>query len=145
MNARVRRLASSEGVVAVAVATAFKSSAIPLTRAAAFLSNPANYLVVAEVGHELAGFIAAYRLDRLDRDAKQLFIYEVGVAEAFRRQGIGTQLMGYVRTLVHDEGLMEAFVVTDHANAAAVRLYESTGGHIESDASMLFVYPGRAA
>jgi len=40
---------------------------------------------------------------------------------------------------------MEAFVLTDHANIAAQRLYGGTGATIEEDQSMLFVYPSHAA
>jgi hypothetical protein len=50
--------------------------------------------------------------------------------------------MGFVRQLVADESLMEAFVLTNHDNDAAVGLYRGTGGHVEGSGSFLFVYPG---
>ena len=53
--------------------------------------------------------------------------------------------MEFVRQLVADDGLMEAFVFTEHANTAARQLYERTGGRVESGTSILFVYPGDAA
>jgi len=94
---------------------------------------------------ELAGFVLAYRLERLDREAAQLFVYEVGVTPQYRRDGIGARLMGHVRDLVAEEALMEAFVLTDQDNEAAVQLYRSTGGQVEGATSILFTYPGHAA
>jgi len=102
-------------------------------------------LIVAEMAGELAGFVLAYRLPRLDGEAAQLFVYELGVTSQYWHGGIGTSLMGYVRELVDEESLMEAFVLADQRNDAAVRLYHGTGGHVEGTGSVLFVYPGHAA
>ena len=145
MHATIRRLMPGDESVALRVAALFKSAASPSSRPSRFLANGANYLIVAEVASELAGFVIAYRLDRLDRDAGQLFVYEVGVLPQFQRRGIGTQLMRGIRHLVAAEGLMEAFVLTDQANVGAQRLYGGTGATIEEDQSMLFVYRGHAA
>jgi hypothetical protein len=40
-----------------------------------------------------------------------------------------------------EEGMFEAFVLTNHDHEAALRLYESTGGVVEEDSAVLFVYP----
>jgi ribosomal protein S18 acetylase RimI-like enzyme len=143
VNAVIRRLRPGDEARAREVATVFKDS--QASTAASFLANPGNYLIVAETHGELVGFVLAYRLDRLDRDAAQLFIYEVGVAPARRRAGIGTRLMAFVRQLVADESLMEAFVLTDRDNTAAVDLYRGTGAEVEGPGSVLFVYHGHAA
>lgn len=145
MHATIRRLTPGDESVALRVAALFKSTASPLSRASQFLANGGNYLIVAEVASELTGFVIAYRLDRLDRDAGQLFVYEVGVLPQFRRRGIGTQLMREIRHLVAAEGLTEAFALTDQANVAAQRLYGGTGATIEQDQGMLFVYRSHAA
>lgn len=145
MRATIRRLLPGDEGIASRVAALFKAAPDLSSPARRFLANDANYLIVAEVATELAGFVIAYRLDRLDRDAAQLFVNEVGVLPQFQRQGIGTQLVQEIRRLVATEGLMEAFVLTDHANVAAQRLYGGTGATIEEDQSMLFVYRGHAA
>lgn len=145
MEVRTRRLGPGDEPRAAEASSLFKSAELSLPRAARFLANPGNYLVVAEVGDELAGFLVAYRLQRLDRDADQLFVYEIEVAPAFRRRRVGTKLMEWVRRAVDDERLMEAFVLTDRGNAAAIGLYGSTGAQVEGDSGVLFVYPGHAA
>ena len=145
MDVTVRRLKPGDEARVGHVATSFKTAQCSTSRANRFLSNAANYLVVAERGDELLGFVLAYRLERLDREAAQLFVYEVGVTPRHRRSGIGARLMEYVRDLVSEESLMEAFVLTDQDNDAAVGLYRSTGGQVEGGASVLFIYPGHAA
>jgi ribosomal protein S18 acetylase RimI-like enzyme len=145
MHATIRRLAPGDERAASRVVALFKSTASPSSRPGQFLANRANYLIVAELATELAGFVVAYRLDRLDRDTAQLFVYEIGVLPEFQRRGIGTQLMQEIRRVVTAEGLMEAFVLTDQANVAAQRLYGGTGATIEEDQSMLFVYRSHAA
>ena len=145
MHAAIRRLAPGDERVAARVVALFKSAASPSPRPQRFLANPSNYLIVAEVAMELAGFVMAYRLDRLDRDTAQLFVYEIGVLPEFQRRGIGTQLMREIGRIVAAEGLMEAFVLTDRANVAAQRLYGGTGATIDEDQSMLFVYRTHAA
>ncbi len=144
MNVTIRRLRSGDDATACAVAQRFKASAVPLSRASGFLADPANYLVVAEVGGDTVGFLIAYRLERLDRPAPQLFVYSVGVAPEYQRRRIGTRLMEYVREVVAAEGFMDAFVFTSRGNEAAMGLYRETGGHVEDDRGVLFVYPGAA-
>jgi ribosomal protein S18 acetylase RimI-like enzyme len=141
----IRRLKPGDEMRAGEVAATFKAAQCPLPRARRFLANPANYLIVAESAGELAGFALAYRLQRLDRAAAQLFVYEVGVTPQHRHGGIGASLMAYVRNVVAEESLIEAFVLTDQGNDAAMHLYRSTGGQVEGAGSVLFVYPGHAA
>ena len=144
MTVLVRRLQSGDEASACLVASRFKSANLPAARATQFLANPANYLLAAEVDGALAGFLMAYLVERIDRAASQLFVYELGVAAQHRRHGVGTALMEHVRKVVHEEGLMEAFVFTSRENDAALALYRKTGGQIEDEHSVLFVYPGGA-
>ena len=145
MRIEVRRVRQDEGSVARSVASDFKVAGVSLEHASEFLANPANYLIIAEADGRLAGFVVAYRLDRLDRSACQLLVYEVDVAPDLRRRGIGAALMAFVRQIVAEEGLMEAFAVTEQANEAAVALYRRTGAQQEGETSFVFVYAGAAA
>lgn len=137
----VRRLAPGDEAVARRLAGSFKATDISPANAGALLANSANCVVVAEAAGDLAGFLLAYRLDRMDHPAGQLFVYEIEVAPSWRRQGVGRALMHFARGIVRDERLMEAFVLTSRDNAPAIALYTATGGHIEDD-GLCFVYPG---
>jgi ribosomal protein S18 acetylase RimI-like enzyme len=141
MEKRVRRLGPRDAAEAAEVVRAFKGSARPTEALQGFLANPANYLLVAESDKQPAGFLTAYRLERPDRDAGQMFVYEIGVAPAWRGQGLAAALIQEIKRLAREEGMSEAFVLTNHDNEAALRLYESTGGVVEEDSAVLFVYP----
>ena len=142
MDISVRRLGPGDHSVARTAARRFKHADISASEASTFLANPSNYLIVAEVTDEPAGFLLAYRLDRIDRPTGQLFVYEVAVAPSHRRQGVGTALMKFARGVVEREHLMEAFTLTNRDNAPAIALYSGTGAELEDDECMLFVYPG---
>lgn len=135
MEKRIRRLGSDEAARAVDFVRAFKGDL------ARFLDDPSHYLLVAECGGEAAGFLVAHALERPDRDARQMFVYEVAVAPAWRGRGLAAALIREVKALARREGMFEAFVLTSRGNRAARRLYESTGGVVEDDSAMLFVFP----
>ena len=138
---RVRRLGPRDADVAVETLRAFKGSSRPADGVARCLADRSSYFLVAEAGGEAAGFLTAYRLERADREANQMFVYEIGVAEARRRQGVGSALLREIQEIARGEGMFEAFVLTNRGNDAARKLYESTGGIVEDDAAVLFVYP----
>ncbi len=144
MGISVRRLGGGDEAGACEVARTFKNAVIGTDLAASILANPANYLVVAEADREIAGFLLAYRLDRIDRPAGQLFIYEVAVDPNHQRRGVGKALMRFAVDVVEREGLMEAFVITNRDNAPAIALYKHTGARAEDDDGVVFVYPGTA-
>ena len=140
-DVRIRRLGPRDAAVAGEVVRAFKGAARSEEGLRSFVANPSNYLLLAETGAEVAGFLTAYRLERADREASQMFVYEVGVGEAWRRRGVAAALLREIREIARREGMFEAFVLTSRGNAPARRLYESTGGIVEDDAAILFVYP----
>lgn len=118
----------------------FKGASRPAEELARFLGDPAHYLLVAECGGDAAGFLVAHALERADRAARQMFVYEVAVAPAWRGRGLAAALIQEIKTLARREGMFEAFVLTSRGNEAARRLYESTGAVVEDDSEMLFVY-----
>lgn len=137
----IERLGPGDAVRAEAAVRAFKSASRVAVSLEAFLSNPANHLLVAEHENAAVGFLLAYRLERADREASQMFVYEVGVAPAWRGRGLASALMEKIKDLARAEGMFEAFVLTNRSNDAARRLYARTGGVVEDDSAMLFVYP----
>lgn len=141
MGVQVRRLGAADVVAAERTIRALKGSCRTPEALTAFLSDPANVLVAADVDGAPAGFLLAYRLARIDRDAGQMFIYEVDVAPAHRRKGLATALIERIRDLALAEGMIELFVLTSRGNGAARALYSRSGGVVEDDAAILFVYP----
>ena len=138
---QIRRLDRHEARLAEEVIRGFKGSSRSPGSLQGFLGNPANYLLVAEAEGEVSGFLMAYRLERADREASQMFVYEIGVAAPWRGQGLATALVEGITALARAEGMFEAFVLTNRSNEPARRLYARTGGIVEDDSAMLFVYP----
>jgi ribosomal protein S18 acetylase RimI-like enzyme len=112
----------------------------------AFLRDPRHHLVGAIAEDRLVGFVSALDYWHPDKP-RELWINEVGVAPAWQRQGVGTQLMQ--ATLDHARAIdcVEAWVLTDSKNPAALALYRKVGG-VESGTDLVmftFVFRPRDA
>ena len=142
MSLKVKRLESRDTPLAAQVVKTFAAKDVSLEYMKRFLSNPANYLIVAEAEGNLAGFLLAYALERMKEDSHKMFIYEIEVVEGFRRKGVGTALINSVLGIVRREKMMSAFVFTNHSNKGAVEFYKSTGAEIENGDDLLFAYEG---
>ena len=93
-----------------------------------FLGRDSNYLLVALLGEEPAGFALAYRLMRVDREGDMILFYEIVVNEEHRSKGVGKALVGRLKEICREQGVMKMWVLTNRSNAAAMALYRSTGG-----------------
>ena len=92
-----------------------------------FLSRRENVLIVAIDGVAPVGYIVAYLLDRIDRNQQMMFFYEIGVAEAHRRRGVGKQMITELKAVCRDMNVFKMWVPTGRSNIAATRLYANTG------------------
>lgn len=139
----VLRYETADAAKAVGLVKRCHKTDVTVARMERFLANAANYLLVAEVDGEPAGFLLAYSIDRLDEDAAAMFVYEIAVAQEHQRKGLGTALISTIRGIAKRERMIETFVFTNYSNEGAVRFYKSTGGIIENGDDLLFVYPER--
>jgi aminoglycoside 3-N-acetyltransferase I len=89
----------------------------------ALLQDARTVFVAAFDGEEPVGFAFGYDLPRRHGAASIFFVYELDVAERYRRQGIGRRLMEELLA-----GRDEAFVLTEPDNEAANALYAALGG-----------------
>ena len=104
--------------------------------AAAFLADPRHHLLIATIDGETAGFVSAIELLHPDKERPEMFIYELGVDEAFRRQGAASALLRRLLEICRERGCREMFVLTDEENDAAMRTYRKAGGGREPDPVM---------
>ena len=105
-----------------------------------FFANPANLLAIALRDGEVVGMASGFAYAHPDKP-RQLFVNEVGVAEAIQRRGVGARL---VRTLLargRGLGCTQAWVATEDDNRAARALYASVGGVEEVERAVLYVFP----
>lgn len=143
---KVRRLGTEDSQLGVEAIRLLKApDGYPIPSAAylfEFLSRVENVLIVAMDGGFPVGYIVAYMLDRIDRNQPMMFLYEVGVAESRRRQGIGKLMIGELKAICREADVMKMWVPTGRSNIAATRLYESTGAvPLPSGDEVTYAYP----
>lgn len=73
------------------------------------------------------GALAAYDLPKFEQERSELYIYDLAVAEAHRRQGVATALIGALQEEAGRRGAWVIFVQADHGDDPAIRLYEGLG------------------
>jgi ribosomal protein S18 acetylase RimI-like enzyme len=121
----IRRLGPEDEDVVRALATREPHTAL--------LTDPRTIFLVAFEEGEPAGFVLAYELLRRHGDPTSLFVYEVDVAEAFRRRGIARELLRALAKIAAERGIRRGFVLTERSNEPAMRLYEAAGGAVEGE------------
>ena len=104
-----------------------------------FLSDPRHHLVVAIDAGQVIGFISAVHYVHPDK-AAELFLNEVGVAPTHQSRGIGHKMLQNMLGLGRELGCKCAWVLTNRANAPAMRLYAAAGGVEEPIPSVLFEF-----
>ena len=100
-----------------------------------FLGDPTHHMLVAYVDGEPAGFVSGVGMTHPDKGT-EMFLYELAVDEAHRRQGIGTALVQTLRDLARERGCYGMWVLTDDDNVAAGATYRKAGGEVESQPLM---------
>lgn len=78
-------------------------------------------------GERVVGGIAAYELPKFEQARKEIYLYDLAVAEAFRRQGVATKLIHRLREIARSRGACVIFVQTDVEDDPAVALYTKLG------------------
>ena len=78
-------------------------------------------------GDEVIGGLVAYVLDKFEQQRSEIYIYDLAVAEAYRRRGISTALIGALQRIGTARGAYVIFVQADHGDDPAIALYTGLG------------------
>jgi ribosomal protein S18 acetylase RimI-like enzyme len=105
----------------------------------AYLADPRHHLLIASVDGTPAGFVTGIELLHPDKERPEMFIYELGVDERFRRRGVATALLERLVKICGERGCREMFVLTDEDNVAAMAAYRKAGAMREPD-SVLWLW-----
>jgi aminoglycoside 3-N-acetyltransferase I len=76
---------------------------------------------------EVVGGIAAYELDKFEQERSEIYIYDLAVAAAHRREGIATALIQELKKIAAARGAYVIFVQADLGDAPAIALYTKLG------------------
>ena len=139
MNIEIRTLGPGDDGLLTNVAPGVFDHAPKSDLTAEFLNDPRHHLVVAIDSGQVVGFVSALHYVHPDKPA-ELWLNEVAVAPTHQNQGVGRLMLQNIFALGHRLGCRCAWVLTDRANVAAMRLYAAAGGIEESNPSILFEF-----
>ena len=91
------------------------------------LGSPTFIALVALSGDAVVGGLAAYELRKFEQERSELYIYDLAVLEAHRRQGIATGLINALRAIGRERGAYVVYVQADPPDEPAVALYTKLG------------------
>jgi ribosomal protein S18 acetylase RimI-like enzyme len=110
--------------------------------ASRFLDAGGHHLLVAYVDGKPAGFISGVETTHPDKGT-EMFLYELGVDEQYRRQGIGKALVAELRRVAIELGCAGMWVATEPDNIAAIATYRSGGAdEIEESVVLSWTFGG---
>ena len=94
---------------------------------AALLASPMFIGVVANQGGEVVGGLAAYELPKFERVRREIYLYDLAVAQSHRRRGLARALILELKRIAKNRGAYVIFVQADRGDGPAIALYESLG------------------
>ena len=87
-----------------------------------------NFIALAALKEgAVVGGLAAYELKKFERERSEVYIYELAVAAAHRRQGIATALIGALKPIAAARGAWVIYVQADRGDGPAVARYSKLG------------------
>ena len=91
------------------------------------LSSNTFIAMAAFAGTQVIGGLAAYVLPKFEQVRTELYIYDLAVDEAYRRQGVATTMIEELKKLATARGIYVIFVQADHGDGPAIALYTKLG------------------
>lgn len=118
---------------------------IDIARTREFLADPRHHLAVAIEDNLVVGFVSAVHYVHPDKPRPELWINEVSVAETHRRQGLGKCLLLAMFEVAREFGCIDAWVLSDRENTAAMNLYSAVGNAAAPSGCVMFEFRLEAA
>src|SRR4051812_37394174 len=76
---------------------------------------------------DVVGGLVAYVLDKFERARREVYIYDLAVAEPHRRRGIATALVQRLREIAVTLDAWVIYVQADYGDNPAIALYDKLG------------------
>jgi aminoglycoside 3-N-acetyltransferase I len=91
------------------------------------LSKQHFIALVAMNENKVVGGLAAYELEKFEQDRREIYIYDLAVAETHRRKGVATELINQLKHIAKERMAYVIYVQADKEDTPAIRLYDSLG------------------
>lgn len=140
MTIEIRVLRSGDETVLERVAADVFDDPIVPQAAREFLGDPRHHLAVAIDENTVIGFASGVHYVHPDKPHPEFWINEVGVSETYQNRGLGKLLLRALFDVALRLGCVEAWVLTERDNKAAMRLYQSMGGEEAKDEIVMFTF-----
>ena len=135
MSTSIRAMEPGDEAAVLAAASLFDLEPQP-SWTEAFLADPGHHLLIAFVDDVPAGFVSGVVVRHPDKGPEML-LYELGVAEDHRRQGIGTALVASLRDQSRSLGHRAMWVIIDAGDAVPAATYRAAGASASERAELL--------
>ncbi|MET0742915.1 MAG: AAC(3)-I family aminoglycoside N-acetyltransferase [Microvirga sp.] len=93
----------------------------------ALLAREGIAVLVALSGDAMVGGLVAYELDKFEKARREIYIYDLAVDAAHRRQGIATALIEHLKKHAAARGAWVIYVQADQGDEPAIALYGKLG------------------
>lgn len=88
------------------------------------LQRPDFICLIAELENgQIVGGLSAYLLQKFEQPRQEIFIYDLAVAEAWRRRGIASQMLGWVSREAEQLGAWVIIIEAEEGDEPAIQLY----------------------
>jgi aminoglycoside 3-N-acetyltransferase I len=91
------------------------------------LGSESFIALVALKGAAVVGGLATYVLTKFEQERSEVYIYDLAVSAAHRRQGIATALIRELGGIAAARGAYVVFVQADYGDDPAIALYSKLG------------------
>jgi aminoglycoside 3-N-acetyltransferase I len=91
------------------------------------LDGDSFMVLVALKGVKVIGGLAAYELKKFEQQRSEIYIYDLAVSAAHRREGIATALVNELKKIAAVRGAYVIFVQADIGDSPAIALYTKLG------------------
>jgi aminoglycoside 3-N-acetyltransferase I len=94
---------------------------------AELLGSDGFIAIAALQAGSVVGGLAAYVLRKFEQERSEIYIYDLAVAEEYRRQGIATALIRELQRVAVERQAYVIYVQADRVDAPAIALYTKLG------------------
>lgn len=91
------------------------------------LASPTFMAIAAFTDGRVVGGLAGHVLPKFEQERSEFYIYDLAVAEGFRRQGIATGLIECLKSCAAERGIHVIFVQADSGDDPAAAPYTRLG------------------